>query len=189
MMAASRDEFDKVLQHAGLTTAQIKAFNDEIFKIPTAPTVAITVNTDAALGKISALNTALGNIGGDLAHALITSSRGVKAYATGGRIAGPGTPTSDSVPVMASRDEFILNAAASRAIGYDNLNRWNSAYGGAGTIVKPQMVAASGGTTAQAAGSGSAPLHIEHYYESSNGGAQQTATDLAWLLHARGVAA
>lgn len=36
----------------------------------------------------------------------------VGKYKEGGWITGPGTPTSDSVPIMASRDEFMVNAAA-----------------------------------------------------------------------------
>lgn len=36
----------------------------------------------------------------------------VGKYKEGGWISGPGTPTSDSVPIMASRDEFMVNAAA-----------------------------------------------------------------------------
>jgi tape measure domain-containing protein len=36
----------------------------------------------------------------------------VGKYKDGGWISGPGTPTSDSVPILASRDEFMVNAAA-----------------------------------------------------------------------------
>lgn len=36
----------------------------------------------------------------------------VGKYKDGGWITGPGTPTSDSVPILASRDEFMVNAAA-----------------------------------------------------------------------------
>lgn len=36
----------------------------------------------------------------------------VGKYKDGGWITGPGTPTSDSVPIMASRDEFMVNASA-----------------------------------------------------------------------------
>lgn len=36
------------------------------------------------------------------------------AFATGGLISGPGTGTSDSVPILASNGEFVVNAAATR---------------------------------------------------------------------------
>lgn len=45
--------------------------------------------------------------------------------ATGGRVYGPGTPTSDSIPVMLSKDEFVIKASAARAIGYGYLDRLN----------------------------------------------------------------
>jgi len=46
-------------------------------------------------------------------------------YATGGRVYGPGTPTSDSVPAMLSKDEFVLKASAAKAIGYASLDKLN----------------------------------------------------------------
>ncbi|WP_104062733.1 phage tail tape measure protein [Arthrobacter sp. 4R501] len=45
--------------------------------------------------------------------------------ATGGRVYGPGTSLSDSVPVMLSKDEFVIKASAAKAIGYGNLDRLN----------------------------------------------------------------
>jgi tape measure domain-containing protein len=38
----------------------------------------------------------------------------VKKYKTGGWIEGPGTETSDSVPILASKNEFMVNAAAAK---------------------------------------------------------------------------
>jgi len=55
------------------------------------------------------------------------SGTGRPGLATGGRVYGPGTTTSDSVPVMLSKDEYVLKASAAKAIGYDNLNRLNGA--------------------------------------------------------------
>ncbi|MET4588849.1 phage tail tape measure protein [Arthrobacter sp. 754] len=46
-------------------------------------------------------------------------------HATGGRVYGPGTPTSDSVPALLSKDEFVIKASAAKAIGYGNLERLN----------------------------------------------------------------
>lgn len=47
-------------------------------------------------------------------------------FATGGRIHGPGSRTSDSILARLSRDEYVINAAAARAIGYDTLDKMNS---------------------------------------------------------------
>lgn len=48
------------------------------------------------------------------------------ALAEGGKVVGPGTPTSDSVPIRASRDEFMVRASAARAVGYDVLQHINN---------------------------------------------------------------
>ncbi|RUR65884.1 hypothetical protein EJP67_02295 [Variovorax guangxiensis] len=44
-----------------------------------------------------------------------------KAMEHGGAIHGPGTPTSDSVPIWASKDEFMLPADTTAAVGKHNL--------------------------------------------------------------------
>jgi len=41
--------------------------------------------------------------------------------ATGGKVRGPGTSTCDSVPLLASSGEFIVNAAAARQPGVEQL--------------------------------------------------------------------
>ena len=46
---------------------------------------------------------------------------GRKKYATAGLIKGPGTGTSDSIPIMASNGEYMFSELAARNIGYDNL--------------------------------------------------------------------
>lgn len=178
-LAASRDEFDKVLQKAGLSKQKIDDFNKSLLNTPV---LSIDVDATKAMDKLRKLKDAWG-------QALFITPQGVKQQlAHGGLVTGPGTDTSDSVDIRASRDEYILNAAATRRIGVASLNAWN--FGGApAVVVKPQMIASVGGTTPQASAPGGAPLHIEHYYESSGGGAQQTAAELSWLLHARGIAA
>jgi hypothetical protein len=51
-----------------------------------------------------------------LVNNAITSGSGrMGTYAAGGLIQGPGTGTSDSIPIMASNNEFIVNAAATQA--------------------------------------------------------------------------
>jgi len=46
--------------------------------------------------------------------------------ATGGRVYGPGTTTSDSIPHMLSKDEYVVKASAAKAIGYGELDRMNA---------------------------------------------------------------
>jgi hypothetical protein len=50
-----------------------------------------------------------------------------KGAATGGYISGPGTGTSDSIPMNLSNGEFVVRAAAVRALGIDTLASINRA--------------------------------------------------------------
>lgn len=50
---------------------------------------------------------------------------GGPGFAQGGRLFGPGTPTSDSFTIRASRDEFMMREWASKRIGYQNLDYMN----------------------------------------------------------------
>lgn len=67
------------------------------------------------------------------------------AFAGGGRIHGPGGPTSDKVHIRASNDEFMFRAAAARNIGYDVLDYMNRtgsipAFASGGRIGPDRMV-------------------------------------------------
>lgn len=46
-------------------------------------------------------------------------------FSKGGKVEGPGTSTSDSIPAMLSDGEYVINAKSAQAIGYDNLDRIN----------------------------------------------------------------
>lgn len=50
----------------------------------------------------------------------------VDGYATGGMVRGRGTGTSDSIPAMLSNGEYVIRAAAVRALGRGYLDRLNS---------------------------------------------------------------
>lgn len=49
----------------------------------------------------------------------------VRGYATGGTVYGPGTSTSDSIPAMLSRGEYVMNAAAVSRLGVPLLDALN----------------------------------------------------------------
>jgi len=53
------------------------------------------------------------------------SGTGRPGLATGGRVHGVGTETSDSNPYMLSKDEYVLKASVAKKIGYENLDRLN----------------------------------------------------------------
>lgn len=52
-------------------------------------------------------------------------SRNFTFGADGGRLVG-GVPGRDSIPLMAMQDEYLINAASARRIGYGNLDRMNA---------------------------------------------------------------
>jgi hypothetical protein len=49
-----------------------------------------------------------------------------KNKASGGRITGPGSETSDSIPANLSNNEFVVRASAAKSIGFNNLARMNA---------------------------------------------------------------
>lgn len=47
-------------------------------------------------------------------------------FAEGGKVEGPGTATSDSIPAMLSNGEYVINARSAQMIGYDTLDKMNA---------------------------------------------------------------
>lgn len=106
------------------------------------------INT--VLGWISGIvNTFIGAINGaiDLINKIpgVNISKVAEVHwemkAKGGRINGPGTGTSDSIPVLASNGEFMVKASSSRSVGYAALDYINKTGrlpetgGGSGDVV------------------------------------------------------
>jgi len=84
---------------------------------------------------ISVINTLIGKVNAILPKSLdipvigtISTTVGTwQNKAIGGPIVGPGTGTSDDVPIMASNGEYMLRAAAVKALGLPLLDRLNQA--------------------------------------------------------------
>lgn len=87
-----------------------------------------------------------------------TSFAGAFHMAGGGAISGPGSSTSDSIPVMASNGEGILNAAAMKKIGVPALNAINS---GASGMLRFASGGYVGSAAAAATSGGSGAIHID----------------------------
>lgn len=85
---------------AGSATDEIAAMRAALNSLPSSKTVTVTVKKKGE--KLA---------GGGI----------VGGYASGGRVYGPGTGTSDSVPAMLSAGEWVLTAAQAKAIGYGTL--------------------------------------------------------------------
>lgn len=103
-------------------------------------------NAGPAIAAISAANAAA--LGFAAASGAGSTGGG---FAEGGRIFGPGSSTSDSIPIRASTDEFMVKAKSARSVGYDNLDYINqhgelpyhpSGYANGGRIRPSNAVAA-----------------------------------------------
>lgn len=115
-----------------------KAIQDYInFKVPPKK---IEVDQSGALSAIQIIRNALKNIPDESVVVRVTrSGTGAQSpgfgpqMATGGRVSGPGTATSDSIPAYLSNGEYVIKAAAVDRYGvhmFDRLNAMHFATGG-----------------------------------------------------------
>ncbi|MFG8242034.1 tail length tape measure protein, partial [Pseudomonas aeruginosa] len=89
----------------------------------------------AAANGVQGLGAAAGGAGAAGAAAgggsWLSSIAGIFGFASGGHIKGPGTGTSDSIPILASNDEFMTRAAVVRQPGalafLEQFNRYGMA--------------------------------------------------------------
>ena len=58
-------------------------------------------------------------------HSINYGSGYAHLFAEGGKVEGPGTATSDSIPAMLSNGEYVINARSAQMIGYDTLDKLN----------------------------------------------------------------
>lgn len=88
---------------------------------------------ETLLDKTSSLTDKMKALGFSIAQAVLKlaamkvaqAAAGAMGFAGGGPIYGPGTSTSDSVPILASAGEFMVRAAAVRHYGLDTLAALN----------------------------------------------------------------
>jgi len=82
---------------------------------------------NGALGKLG-VSFRIGKIplvGAASAASAADKAKKLAGKASGGRMRGPGTTTSDSIPVRLSKDEYVIRAKSARKIGYNNLDYLN----------------------------------------------------------------
>jgi len=127
MVTMRQQIIDNAVAH-GVDRAAVTAYIDKLLAIPKkVPPTKLDVDTAAALAKISSLQGYLNRLHSKNIVLTVTQQGsankllGMVGRAGGGLIAGPGTPTSDSITgvdasgtpiVRVSRDEFVVNAAA-----------------------------------------------------------------------------
>lgn len=87
--------------------------------------VAGVLNAFAALIQAIAA-AAVGIVALVTGHSINYGSGYAHLFAEGGKVEGPGTATSDSIPAMLSNGEYVINARSARLIGYDALDELNA---------------------------------------------------------------
>lgn len=139
MVTMRKQVIDNAVAH-GVDRAAVTAYIDKLLAIPKkVPPTKLDVDQAAALLKIQGLQTAINSLTGKTvtiytqakitgsAAAVAAAMNTANAYATGsaygtgakppkkaagGAIVGPGTGTSDDVPILASNGEFVVTADA-----------------------------------------------------------------------------
>ena len=127
-----------------------------IGKVPTYHSTTLNAMGNA-LDVASNLLSTLRSIAGRTWTAFIDTISGGRGHATGGRIYGPGTSTSDSIPAMLSNGEMVLRAAAVKKIdavyGRSFLNTLN-AVGSVEKAMQPSAFALNARRKSQAYATG-----------------------------------
>lgn len=120
---SARDGLLAQLKAAGQLTPAIQAYITKLFGIPKVVSTQIDINTATALAKLKAVAQGIAAVNGHISYGGPTPSGQVGAhggahggpiphFGDGGPISGPSSPVGDQVPIMASPDEYMINAAS-----------------------------------------------------------------------------
>lgn len=152
----SRETLIKQARRFGLTKKEAEKYADSVLNIPAVRNTDVTLSgAKAAITEASRIAAAIAKIPGRKTIDVVTRKIGAQAdamgRASGGFISGPGSGTSDSIPVMLSNGEYVIKAAAVEKYGvhtFDRLNAMRFASGGlAGQRFVSAPVGGGGGTT------------------------------------------
>jgi TP901 family phage tail tape measure protein len=141
--------------NAAESGAAAEALKNKILSIPSGKTVSIVAETAAAQGDLDRFimrnNGRVISVRQQLVTDAIKSGAapGIakSAYATGGQIVGPGTGTSDEVPIWASNREWVIRERSASMYGPQIMHAINQ-----GTLSKQQLMEAMSGAPRYASG-------------------------------------
>lgn len=148
VLQTSRKRFIDAAVSAGYTRGEAKKLANEFFRLPPSKTTVIkTPGLETAISRASTLLSILRNIDAQNPAVTVTvntqggivrggrGASGRQGRAAGGYISGPGTSTSDSIPINASNGEYVVRASAVRAVGVGTLHAINRlGYAGGGLV-------------------------------------------------------
>lgn len=146
-MGLSKKAAEELATQYGLTKGDVDNLNKALGETPKETKARVTAETAAAKTAISGIDAMLTAL--DKRHITVSVTAAVsdavtdinnvgtlfgwKKRANGGLLNGPGTATSDSIPVLASNGEYVIKAAAVAKYGarfFDDLNAMRLASGG-----------------------------------------------------------
>lgn len=133
----------------GYTQDEAIALADEIYKIPSEKDINIIANTAEAKNRILDLVNSFNQLPAFKKITVQTTQVGEgtvlkpEGFATGGRVVGPGTSTSDSISARLSHGEYVLDASdVNRAGGPDAIDSWRAGNDAAWVSSNQHLVAA-----------------------------------------------
>lgn len=116
----------------------------------------------------------------------LIAAQTIAGFANGGQIRGAGTNTSDSIPIMASHEEFMIKAKSAKKIGLDNLNYMNRTGEMPNREMNQYNAINSGGSFERVTSSNAQPVTIQVYVTDSgvntNGTSTQDQKQLGQLI-------
>lgn len=146
-MEKGRAEFVNTATQMGLTAEAANALADQVGLIPTQVTTTVTLTGAESMSeRIASIVSFWESRGINIPAYVIrqddaAANRGPDGFATGGTIIGPGSGTSDSIPIWASMGEEVIRAVPARK--YRGLLKAINSDQGPGAIAKAAASLAS----------------------------------------------
>lgn len=182
VMGTTRDRFLGVASSMGMGKDKAKALADQLGLIPKRVVSQVQVETEAAQAALNAWIARNNAIHPSIRVAVGLGGSGGITKATGGRITGPGTGTSDSIPLWGSNGEYMVKAQAVSHYGpamFDSLNAMRFTGGGS--------VGGSGGVSPRRSAPASQPMigTLEvHGYDPSDA-VRLFGKEMSWAMAGR----
>jgi len=152
-LATSRDALAEQAAASGFSADEVQRLIDKVYALPTQAQTQILAETADAAAKIQHIQDLLNGIGGTMTSHIAIDGSGGMTRAEGGSVYGPGTSTSDSIPVWLSNGEEVTRTAMAekhrpllKAINADRLDEYfrsASRHANGGTVgyaTQPQYV-------------------------------------------------
>lgn len=151
----------------GYTQDEAIALADEIYKIPSEKDINIIANTAEAKNRILDLVNSFNQLPAFKNITVQTTQVGEgtvlkpPGFATGGRVVGPGTSTSDSISARLSHGEYVLDASdVNRAGGPDAIDAWRAGNDAAWVSSNQHLVAADYAQSSAATQAALPPINV-----------------------------